>query len=258
MNIRALIWRISQINQFWKFQISEGWSPSEIEHLKAARIFGLHGAPVQPVREHVNFLLKQAPPVLKITDFGAVSGVAPVLGSAQGIFREVSTLKMLSQTASSEKWGRLLLRFAQMKAGEVNLELGTNLGVGLRYLVTGTFFQHRWISIEGDPVTADLAISAFGGNEQIDVVNGRFVEVLPKILQENSNFGLVFIDGHHDGLATQEYADLISPKLKNNGWLILDDIRWSASMKSAWEELKKRSWVDRWVDLGKMGILVVK
>jgi len=258
MNFSALFWRIRQINQYWKFDHSKGWSASELEHFKAARKYASHGNVVQPVKQHLDELIQKAPKSLLITDFGAVSGISPQEGSISGFQREVPLEKMISQTASSQKWGRLLLRFAQLKSGAINLELGTNLGVGLRYLVSGSFFQHRWISIEGDPSTASLAREAFSKDSQVEVLTGRFWDVLPNVLPENRDLGLVFIDGHHDGAATMEYADFISAKVNSQGWMIFDDIRWSPSMKNSWEQLKTRPWVDRWADFGKMGVLVVK
>ena len=258
MNLSAIFWRIKQWNQYWKCEFSAGWDVSGREQIRAARSFAIHGAAVQPVQKHLHTILESDSDVLEVLDFGAVSGMSPQSGSNAGVVRSVQVKTMISRTASSEKWGRLLLRLAQLKSGKVNLELGTNLGIGLRYLVTGSHFQNHWISIEGDPNTANLARNAFSDSQQVTLITGRFSDVLPQVLEENHDFGLVFIDGHHDGIATQKYADAIFGNMTSGGWMVLDDIRWSLSMKHAWEQLKTRPWVDRWVDLGKMGILVVK
>lgn len=258
MNLSAIFWRIKQWNQYWKCEFSAGWDVSGREQIRAARSFAIHGAAVQPVQKHLHTILESDSDVLEVLDFGAVSGMSPQSGSNAGVVRSVQVKTMISRTASSEKWGRLLLRLAQLKSGKVNLELGTNLGIGLRYLVTGSHFQNHWISIEGDPNTANLARNAFSDSQQVTLITGRFSDVLPQVLEENHDFGLVFIDGHHDGIATQKYADAIFGNMTSGGWMVLDDIRWSLSMKHAWEQVKTRPWVDRWVDLGKMGILVVK
>jgi predicted O-methyltransferase YrrM len=258
MNLSAIFWRIKQWNQYWKCEFSAGWDVSGREQIRAARTFAIHGAAVQPVQKHLHTILESDSDVLEVLDFGAVSGMSPQSGSNAGVVRSVQVKTMLSRTASSEKWGRLLLRLAQLKSGKVNLELGTNLGIGLRYLVTGSHFQNHWISIEGDPNTSNLARNAFSDSQQVTLITGRFSDVLPQVLEENHDFGLVFIDGHHDGIATQKYADAIFGNMTSGGWMVLDDIRWSLSMKHAWEQVKTRPWVDRWVDLGKMGILVVK
>lgn len=258
MNLSAIFWRIKQWNQYWKCEFSAGWDVSGREQIRAARTFAIHGAAVQPVQKHLHTILESDSDVLEVLDFGAVSGMSPQSGSNAGVVRSVQVKTMISRTASSEKWGRLLLRLAQLKSGKVNLELGTNLGIGLRYLVTGSHFQNHWISIEGDPNTANLARNAFSDSQQVTLITGRFSDVLPQVLEENHDFGLVFIDGHHDGIATQKYADAIFGNMTSGGWMVLDDIRWSLSMKHAWEQVKTRPWVDLWVDLGKMGILVVK
>lgn len=258
MSFSALLWRLGQLNQYWKCEFSDGWSVAEKEHFRAARIFALHGSSVESVKKHLQILRSSSTDEIEIIDFGAVSGVEPQVGTTTGIHRKVDLNTMISKTASSEKWGRMLLRIAQMKAGKRNLELGTNLGLGLRYLVTGSHFHHAWISIEGDLNTANLAKKAFVDFNQVHIRTGRFSEVLPSLWAQNLDFNLVFIDGHHDGPATTVYADEISAHMFSEGWMILDDIRWSRSMKWAWEELKRRPWADRWVDLGKMGILVIK
>jgi predicted O-methyltransferase YrrM len=258
MNFSALLWRLGQLNQYWKCEFSEGWPAAEKEHLQAARIFSRHGSSIESVKEHLQILRSSSTSEIEIIDFGAVSGVAPQTGTSTGIHRKVDLNTMIATTASSEKWGRMLLRIAQLKSGKINLELGTNLGIGLRYLVTGSHFLNQWISIEGDPNTANLARNAFSDSQQVTLITGRFSNVLPQVLEENHDFGLVFIDGHHDGSSTLKYADAIFGSMTSGGWMILDDIRWSLSMKHAWEQVKTRPWVDRWVDLGKMGILVVK
>ena len=258
MKIATIFWRIAQIPQYWKCKFSSGWSVAEKEQLWAARLFAKHGDSISPVLKHVQFLEKADPGEWSISDFGAVSGFNPSSENKTGILRKANIKTMLSRTASSPKWGRMLLRIAQLKSGSHNLELGSNLGIGLRYLVTGSHFQHQWISIEGDATTANLAVRALADQSQVRILNGRFADVLPSILADPIFFSLVFIDGHHDGLATIQYAESIAPKMERGGWMIFDDIRWSPSMKAGWEQLKRSSWVDRWVDLGKMGILVVK
>jgi len=258
MKIATIFWRIAQIPHFWKCEFSSGWPVAEREQLRAARLFAKHGDSISPVTKHVQFLEKANPGEWSLSDFGAISGFKPSADNKAGIHRKTNIKAMLSRTASSPKWGRLLLRIAQLKSGSHNLELGSNLGIGLRYLVTGSHFQHQWISIEGDSTTANLAIRALADQPQVRILIGRFADVLPSILADPIFFSLVFIDGHHDGLATIQYAESIAPKMERGGWMIFDDIRWSPSMKAGWEKLKRSSWVDRWVDLGKMGILVVK
>jgi predicted O-methyltransferase YrrM len=258
MKINIFFWRITQILHYWKCKFSSGWSAAEIEQIRAARLFAKHGSTISTVTKHVQFLEKADPGEWSISDFGAVSGFNPAAENKYGVLRKSNIKSMLSRTASSQKWGRMLLRIAQLKSGSYNLELGSNLGIGLRYLVTGSHFQHQWISIEGDATTANLAIRALADQPQVRILTGRFADVLPSILADPIFLSLVFIDGHHDGLATIQYAENIAPKVESGGWMIFDDIRWSPSMKAGWERLKNSSWVDRWVDLGKMGILVVK
>jgi predicted O-methyltransferase YrrM len=75
-------------------------------------------------------------------------------------------------------------------------------------------------------------------------------------LSENTTyFDLIFIDGHHDGNALIAYIAQLKPFLTEESVLILDDIRWSASMYKAWEELKKDPFFHLSIDLFRCGML---
>ena len=69
-------------------------------------------------------------------------------------------------------------------------------------------------------------------------------------------FDIVFIDGHHDGVALKNYLELLNPHTHNDTLIILDDIRWSNSMFEAWTELCASQDYHVTMDLFRMGIIL--
>jgi predicted O-methyltransferase YrrM len=66
---------------------------------------------------------------------------------------------------------------------------------------------------------------------------------------------LVFIDGDHRGERLLEYLRIIRPQTDENTVIILDDIRWSASMEKVWKEIISQNEVSASIDLFRMGII---
>lgn len=258
MKLSLLFWRILQIFKQSHCNPSSGWSRSEMLDFSALRIYARKGPRISAPHDHIAHLLNNAPESFEILDFGAISPTHSTGNLLEGVKRTASLKKMLSQTASNEKWGRFLLRLVEMKNGVNHLELGTNLGVGLLYLITGGRQNQRWWTLEGDPQTAALASQALTDKPFVIQKIGPFKQTLLPTLQQMKQVDFVFLDGHHDGLATIQYFKTILPYCNQSAWLVLDDIRWSPSMFSAWEELKYHPSVLRWVDFGKMGLLEVK
>ncbi len=69
-------------------------------------------------------------------------------------------------------------------------------------------------------------------------------------------FDLVFIDGHHDGNSLIEYLRLLEKNTHNDTIFILDDIRWSNDMFSAWKKISSDKQYHLTIDFFKMGLLI--
>ncbi len=89
-------------------------------------------------------------------------------------------------------------------------------------------------------------------------MNGNFDDLLPGILQNNSNIDLAFIDGNHRKQPTINYFNLLVDKVSSSSILIFDDIHWSKEMEEAWQEIKNDSRVMLTVDLFFIGIVFFK
>ncbi|XOV68227.1 MAG: O-methyltransferase [Fluviicola sp.] len=165
--------------------------------------------------------------------------------------------QLYKNSSSKGKYGRMLFQIMRHYELHSALELGTSLGIGTISLSTGNE-NAQITTIEGCPNTRKEAVENFTslGIQNISSLEGTFSEVIPTLSE--GTFDLIFIDGHHDGNATLEYIEQLLPHAHDDTFFILDDIRWSASMKSAWEELKRDERFHVTIDLFRMGIVLLR
>ncbi|GAB5418637.1 MAG: class I SAM-dependent methyltransferase [Crocinitomicaceae bacterium] len=192
--------------------------------------------------------LKDNKKTIEITDHGAGSRK---LGNIRSIASIYAT------NTSKGKYGKVLFQLMQHYQLESALELGTSLGIGSICLATGN--ENAIITtIEGCPnihSEAKSNIEAIGA-DNINPLVGTFKDVLPKL--PDTKFDLIFIDGHHDGKALISYVEQLLPHAHEETFFLLDDIRWSKSMKSAWEQLKSDKRFHVTIDFFRMGMIVLR
>jgi predicted O-methyltransferase YrrM len=140
------------------------------------------------------------------------------------------------------------------------LELGTCLGISTAYISAALKLNGTGsvTSIEGCPALATIArdnLKSLGLN-QTPVVEGRFVDVLPRILPAVGPFDCAFIDGHHDGSATEQYFDQIMRHCDRDAVVLLDDVDWSSDMRKAWRAIQRRSTVLQSAQLTSLGVII--
>ncbi|MCH2223816.1 MAG: class I SAM-dependent methyltransferase [Crocinitomicaceae bacterium] len=178
---------------------------------------------------------------IDIQDFGAGS-------KRLSSHRKVS--KILSNSSSKGKYGKLLYQISKHYRPERTLELGTSLGVGTHYLHLG-FPEGKITTIEACPNTRSIALENLPTG--INSIQSTFSNYLPQIAK---SFDLVFIDGHHDGDALLKYLEESDQFTHDDTIFILDDIRWSASMKAAWNKIIDNPKYNVTLDFFRVGIIV--
>ena len=72
---------------------------------------------------------------------------------------------------------------------------------------------------------------------------------------KGEKFDIVFIDGHHNGIALLHYLEKLKPITHNDTLIILDDIRWSKSMLESWKTIINDPFYHVSIDLFRMGII---
>lgn len=187
---------------------------------------------------------------------------APDAGAGSRVGGERTVGKVARTALKSAREAGQLARLAEAMGAEYVLELGTCLGLTTALLArTGAHVT----TVEADPVLAAKAQEGWeraGCADRIEGHVGTFAERLPELMERwrterHPGFDLIFIDGHHDGVATRGYVEQLRPWLRSAdrpAVMVCDDIRWSPGMWSAWQELAGEWSVA--VDLGGSGWLV--
>lgn len=201
---------------------------------------------------------------IKIEDYGAGNSneQRSVEQMSNGISEISSVAKICKSSSSPEKWGKLIFKLIR-NLGPVNcLELGTCLGISAAFQLAALKLNEKngkLTTIEGAKELAfisDKTLKALNHPEYI-VMNGKFKDVLPKFLPGYMPFDFVFIDGHHDKIATHEYFDMIYPFLTEKAVVIFDDINWSKGMQIVWKEIYNDQRIKMSFDLYKWGICLI-
>jgi len=180
---------------------------------------------------------------VNITDYGAGSASANLSKEQmyEGICKKDTISCIYKRTSSPVKWGELLFKIIRNFEPENCLELGTCLGISGAYQISALKLNGhgKFTTIEGSEELAKYAdrnLKKLNYNDY-SVKTGRFIDVLPNVLSKDSPIDLVFIDGHHDKVATKEYFELLYPYLNDKAIVIFDDINWSSGMQDVWKEL---------------------
>jgi predicted O-methyltransferase YrrM len=140
--------------------------------------------------------------------------------------------------------------------------MGTSVGLSGAYIATALKANGsgKLITLEGCPSTAKLAEDTFlavGVADMVSLIVGPFQSTLAGVLEEQSPFGLVFIDGHHQREPTLAYFEQIRAHLSPEAVVIFDDIRWSEGMREAWQDVCAMRDLET-VDMGDVGAVRIK
>ncbi len=182
---------------------------------------------------------------INIIDYGAGSPNSERLKEQMdiGVIGEANISDIYKSASTSNKWGELMFRIIRTFKPKNCLELGTSLGISGAYQISALKLNGdgKLTTIEGSEELAKIAqrnLEKFNYNG-FNVRVGRFLDVLPNILSRGNPIDLVFIDGHHDKVATRKYYELIYPFLNKEAIVIFDDINWSNGMKDIWKFIYK-------------------
>ena len=183
---------------------------------------------------------------ITITTFGATGGKT----------KDMKISALARKSSSKGKYGRLLQRTANFLQPRKILELGTSLGVGTLYLSAGSP-DSKIITVEGCTTIHNLARKSFAASNaaNIEAINSGFDEVLDKLVSENQDIDLVYIDGNHTYKSTIYYYELFSSRLESGAVLLFDDINWSKGMSKAWREIVKNEKSTVSIETARMGIV---
>ena len=233
-----------------KHRNGHGIHPPFVYELASKVLFDRKSYPDYTFIHDIRNELKAGKEILSTTNMGAGSDCFT------GEKRKVSDL--LSKSSLQPRYGKLLFRIANYYKPATIIEFGTSIGLSTLYLAKGAP-QARIATIEGDASLCEFARSLFKKHQigNIKAINGLFDDYLSYFEKNYPSPGLVFIDGNHSYEATLRYFDHFSERIEN-GFLIIDDINWSAGMHRAWNEIRNDRRAIVTIDLFSMGIVIIR
>jgi predicted O-methyltransferase YrrM len=200
---------------------------------------------------------------IDVLDYGAVAKGSNTssVSNALGVTVRRRICDICAQASKSGSAARLLFLLVRALEPCVCLELGTSLGISACYQAMALDLngKGRFFTVEGDPSLTLIArqLLAEFPLQNVEVICGRFQDVLPTIDSRAKIVDYVFMDGHHDGPATLEYFQMLSTTVAKDSVVVVDDIQWSPGMASAWDKIRHMTNVSLSVDLGSMGVVVL-
>ena len=200
------------------------------------------------IKNYRNQLIKNKQTV-EVEDFGSGSK------TFKNELRKVSDIAKTS--GSNLKKAFLLYRLTKYFKPKTILELGTCLGIGTTALALDNKTT-KLTSVEGSQNLVNITenqITKFGINN-VKVINQTFASALPELKQQSWDF--VFIDGHHDEIATINYFETLLDSANNKTVFVFDDIYWSQGMTAAWNFIKNHPKITVSIDTFYFGMVFFK
>lgn len=165
-------------------------------------------------------------------------------------------------SSKPEFWATLLFKLVRKLQPLSCLELGSCVGISASYQAAALKINGKGnlVTLEGSPETAKIAEDTLRSLDlkNTSVITGPFHKTLKNALESASPIDLFFNDGHHDRDAVLRYFNESIPHLSPGAIIVVDDISWSPGMREAWVQIEHDPRVGTSIDLGDMGIAVVK
>lgn len=158
--------------------------------------------------------------------------------------------KVVRRAASSTRQGRQLFRLANWANPSTMLELGSAVGIGSMYMISGAGAA-TMISLEGCPESAHVArtnLELLGFQEKVTIKTGPFDQTLQPALEQLGSIDFVFFDGNHRMAPTLEYFEKCLSFAQEKTIFVFDDTHWSAAMEAAWVQIQQHPRVTLTVD----------
>lgn len=214
---------------------------------------------IEKIREE----LSSSQEKINVTSYGA--GSRTLQKSAEQMYKganiENTVGNICTSTSKPPAWAKILFKIIRKTKVQKCLELGTSLGISGSYQAAALKANGSGTlnTMEGAAEVAAIAERNFKSLNlsNTKVVVGRFQDNLDTVLKEDQ-YDYAFIDGHHEKTATINYFEKIYPSFSDQGIMIFDDIKWSKGMREAWDILTKDKRINVSIDLGPVGICVIK
>lgn len=181
-----------------------------------------------------------------------LEGMRPDPGKVQEF-----TMEKVARTGKDGKWGTALYLLVREFKCEHGVELGSCAGISALYM-SSTPTLKSLTTVEGSFELSKIAETSLKHRPEVSVLNMLFNDAIDNVISKKSELNdFVFIDGHHEKVATIHYFNRLIPYLKRGALVIFDDISWSFDMREAWTSLSGRSEFSHTFDLGAIGVCIM-
>jgi predicted O-methyltransferase YrrM len=167
---------------------------------------------------------------------------------------DISSAWLARSASVDRRWGGFLRDLVEVTAASSVLELGTCVGISGAYMSSASQ-RPSLTTLDASVDLASIAQHTLGVvTDRASVVVGPFDETLAEVL-DGTPFDLAFIDGHHDGAATEAYVRAVLRSPAPPDIVVVDDIRLHRDMWASWQRMASSDDVSSSVDVGRFGLL---
>lgn len=168
------------------------------------------------------------------------------------------SMEQIANTGKNRRWGTALYMLINGYRCKNVLELGACAGLSAAYLASSKYVEEL-VTIEGSSQLAEIATRNLIGFKNASVINKLFDDALDEcLLNKEKTLDFVYIDGHHEKIATLHYFERIRASLSPGALVVFDDIRWSQDMNECWLKLINHNDFEMTCDLCSIGIGQIK
>ncbi len=150
------------------------------------------------------------------------------------LLREMEELAARDDVPISDpEVGRLLAILARATGARLIVEIGTAIGYGALCLARGAP-EARVVTVDTDPerlATARGFLERAGVADRVELVQGAALEVLPHLA---GPIDLAYVDAVKTEY--RRYLDLLVPKLRLGGMVVLDNLLWKGNVAAPPED----------------------
>jgi predicted O-methyltransferase YrrM len=251
--------------------------------LKLLRSLKIRGLPEKVIPAVEWMLLQKPDPALALTmasieqrrtDIAASNGVvdiwySPRPGSAGAdplkVFKPLPgdvkqfSMYQIAHTGKDRISAAMLHLLAKHHRSEFIFELGSCAGLSAAYLASVDTLQQLW-TVEGAPNLAAIAKQTLvPWQKTANVYTGHFDDAIDELSAKHAGqWDFIYIDGHHEKIATIHYFNRMLPALRPGAMVVFDDISWSQDMREAWDLVRTREEFSDAIDFGSIGVCLLK